>query len=397
MNSAEVDATLAALGRGRVGGSSSTGTQIASPRTINVVPVFYPGSLSPGEAIPIHVAVGEERTDVNISVVDAKTASIRGAVTSPFGPLPQIRLTLSVQGAPLPIAMGGTVPELRPGPDGSFHFQSVNPGHYVLMARGAAGQHGGDSLWARTIVDVGGADISGVSLVLAPALSLVGHATFTGAHPPSGADLAKVHVGVEDTAADHMPRETENGIVTNGAIIVGPPLQPDGTFELTGLMPSTYRLVVSGIPPGWSARSAVLGTQDILDVPYEVTGPVQPITVTLTDRPASLNGVIRSSATPPTSAYSILIFPVDRGLWQPGSRRIQAARAGTDGSYLFKELAPGDYLVAALSDFSPDDLADPSFLDTLADSAAHVRIGESERKSQDLQIGGRTPRTISVG
>ena len=45
-------------------------------------------------------------------------------------------------------------------------------------------------------------------------------------------------------------------------------------------------------------------------------------------------------------------------------------------------------LVAALTDLDPDDLLDPSVLETLAPSAVKVSLADGEQKSQDMRIGG---------
>jgi hypothetical protein len=51
-------------------------------------------------------------------------------------------------------------------------------------------------------------------------------------------------------------------------------------------------------------------------------------------------------------------------------------------------LPPGEYRLAVLTDLEPSELADPAFLDTLASAAVTVVLGEGERKTQHLRIGG---------
>ena len=67
---------------------------------------------------------------------------------------------------------------------------------------------------------------------------------------------------------------------------------------------------------------------------------------------------------------------------------MQVARAGTDAKFLIKDLPPGDYLIAALSDFEPDDLLDPAFFEQLTPNAIRVTLGDGEQKIQNLRIGG---------
>jgi hypothetical protein len=55
-----------------------------------------------------------------------------------------------------------------------------------------------------------------------------------------------------------------------------------GRFTIKGVSPGRYRLtVMGGMPSGHSLASAVFGGQDILDIPLEMTVPLDPPTVLL--------------------------------------------------------------------------------------------------------------------
>ena len=81
-------------------------------------------------------------------------------------------------------------------------------------------------------------------------------------------------------------------------------------------------------------------------------------------------------------------FPSNRALWRPDARRIRWARAGTDGRWNITGLPAGDYLIAALVDLDPDDLADSAFLERMLAAAIKTSLGEGEQKTQDLRVGG---------
>ena len=87
------------------------------------------------------------------------------------------------------------------------------------------------------------------------------------------------------------------------------------------------------------------------------------------------------------SDYTIILFPRDPAL-RRSARRVKTARAGTVGQYSFADPPAGEYLMAALSDFVPDDLMDSTFLDSLQASAITVTLVEGQDKKQDLKIGG---------
>ena len=77
----------------------------------------------------------------------------------------------------------------------------------------------------------------------------------------------------------------------------------------------------------------------------------------------------------------MLAFSTDRALWTTAPRRVSgAARLSSDGRYRISGLPPGEYYLAAMTDFDPAQLDDPSFLESLIPRAVKVVIGEGERK-----------------
>ena len=63
-------------------------------------------------------------------------------------------------------------------------------------------------------------------------------------------------------------------------------------------------------------------------------------------------------------------------------------RASTDGKFRFTNLQPGEYFLAALSDFETADVFKPEFLEQVAAAAMKITITEGEKKVQDLKISG---------
>jgi hypothetical protein len=67
---------------------------------------------------------------------------------------------------------------------------------------------------------------------------------------------------------------------------------------------------------------------------------------------------------------------------------VQAVRPGVDGKYVIRDLPPGDYLLAAVTDVDQDEWQDPAFLERLQPGSIKVTIAEGEKKTLDLRIGG---------
>jgi hypothetical protein len=64
------------------------------------------------------------------------------------------------------------------------------------------------------------------------------------------------------------------------------------------------------------------------------------------------------------------------------------ARPTTAGRYAVRNLPPGEYYVASVTDVLPNEWYDPAFLDLLVPAATKLTIGEGEQKVNDFRIGG---------
>ena len=63
-------------------------------------------------------------------------------------------------------------------------------------------------------------------------------------------------------------------------------------------------------------------------------------------------------------------------------------RPASDGKYRLPGLPPGDYYVAALTEFEPSDMYDASFLEQLIPASFKITLAEGEKKTQDLRLAG---------
>jgi hypothetical protein len=175
----------------------------------------------------------------------------------------------------------------------------------------------------------------------------------------------------------------------SAVMLAGPPIAADGTFDIEASA-GQFTYIVGSLPPGVSVRSAMVEGHDVLDLPFTVVPDANVIpsaVITLTDRHTSLAGTVQASAAHPASDYVIVLFPADPAL-RRAARRVKTTRADTAGRYRFADLQGGDFLIAALADFLPEDLDDPTFLDSLVASALKVSLVEGQDKTQDLRIGG---------
>jgi hypothetical protein len=231
-------------------------------------------------------------------------------------------------------------------------------------------------------VRVDGSDTS-VSLTLRPGATVSGRIAFEGTAAPP-ADVTRARISLAP-------------VLTGGAVVLGVPaatVDKDGSFTFRGVTPARYRINAS-LPGGgrdpWQATRADVGGEDGLDVPFEVgIGDVGGIVVAFTDRPAELSGTIQDAQGDPAPEFFIIVFAHDRAHWLPQSRRIRSARPDSAGRFVFANLPPGQYGLAAVTDVEPNEWFDPAFLRQLEPAAIPIALGEGEKKVQDIRT--QSPR-----
>jgi hypothetical protein len=163
---------------------------------------------------------------------------------------------------------------------------------------------------------------------------------------------------------------------------------PDGRFVLEGVPPGRYRLQTVGY-----LKTAMLAGVDTLDFPLEVAGDrdIEGVVLTVSDRVSELTGRLTEADGEPAYDYTVVAAATDSQYWTPGSRRILTTRPGEAGRYTFRNLPPGSYHLAAVTDIEPGSQYDPEFLTELGAASVRVTVTEGSRQVQDLRVAARTP------
>ena len=400
LSDADVDAALDALARraaSRAAGGSGTATGSPAAADIAGTPrssdasgprglvqgrspatVYYPGTTALADATKVGLGVGEERTGVDFQLVLRGAHRVLGVVSGPDGQ-PGAGAQVSVE-----TALGGTrIAGAFTDRTGAFSIANVPPGRYIVTARvsplttavasgrppsaalsalGASSTR--RSLWASSELDVGDADVDGVSLVLRPSLVVSGRVVFQGRGKPPSPAVAIVRVSLVGSASARFSASTGT----------------DGAFAIGGVLPGPFRLEASVNGPlgdVWRLRSAGLDGRDLLDFPPDLsaaTTDIDGIVLTLSDVQTEISGTIAAPER------RLAIFPASAELWVAGSRRFVLRDVDPSGAFVVRGLPPGDYCMTPIPEREVGSWTRRDTLERLAGSAIRFTLAEGETK-----------------
>lgn len=354
----------------------------APPRrpTVGYVPVFFPGVTDAMQALPVVLDVGEERTGVDISMQLVPTARLEVLVSFPDPknkPRAQLRVT------PAGLAVGGPVglSTYSVSDETPTIVPALVPGTFTVTA-GAVGADS-PSLFATTEVRVSGGDQS-LTLQLQPGVSVSGRIAFDASTIKPPADLTRVRVGL-------VPFQTTSVPVAPGLVSMVS-ATATGEFTINNVPPGRYRIEVTLPLPshesGWYPKSMTLAGQEAFEGWAEIRSgaPVTGALLTMTDRPTEISGTMTDATGAPAPEFFIIVFSADQSHWVPRSRRIGQVRPASDGLFVFRNLPPGEYRLAAVTEIQEGEWFDPDFLSKLVDASIKLSLKEGAKIRQDIRI-----------
>lgn len=372
--------------------------QPAPQRSFTYAPTLHPSTVEAQQAVLVPLNQSEERPSLDVVLQRVPLSRISGRVVLPDG-RPAGGVTISRMNDPILPFVPNYGGQATSGADGSFALPNTPPGRYALTARGASAgappsvspaeaQRMGvpaalRDRWARVPVTVDGMDITGLTIQLQPTVTITGRVV---AHVAGDrkVDLSRTRVELLAPAID-----------APSPFGYRPSVNADQTFTIEGVVPGAYmlRAILPGAPD-LILRSAMAGSRDAVDVPFEVPAGAgaSGIVITFTDARTEVRGRITHASGEPATHLHVFAFPADRAQWLEGSRRFASMRTRSDGSYAIDTLPPGDYFLSALTELDAAMQYDADFLAELTKSSLRFTLGEREKKTQDLRIassGGR--------
>ncbi len=366
-------------------------------RTVGLAPTYFPGTPIAADATRITIAPGDVKDGLDFVAAFVPVATLRGTILDTVGqPLQAVSMTAQLVGPAMPIGAAMAARASRPDAKGQFTVTGLTPGRYIIRARagGVTNTAGGgvsisgaaQTEWAVEEVTVYGNDIEGFSMMMRPGLTFGGRITTTGAgDPPATWKGASVTV---------QPVQSGPATMLNGVGIGGPGprsgvVADDNTFSVTGLEPGDYEIRVT-LPSGtgaWTLASVQHDTRDLRDAPLTFQqGSINDVAIVLTTGRTELAGTLTSESGAPATDYYIVAFPADRGLWHPASPRVRVMRPAADGLFSTRDLPPGTYRLAALTDVEDDEHRRAEFLESIYEAAITIAVTTGQTTRQDLRI-----------
>lgn len=317
---------------------------------------LFPGNEA--EAQPLDVRAGQELSGVALTVRQVRMASIRGSVSGREG----------ATSADLSLVRHTAVGDLLWGyqmqsTGGMFTIPAVPPGRYTVFVR--KGEQIGE---ASVVVDE--ADVM-VPMVLATGTAVRGRVvTESGEAPPN---LQPSDVNVTATYA------TAPSISVRGRV------NPDGTFELTGV-PVPFRLRVSTATAQWSIESVSSGGTDVTGILLGATpANLRHVDVVVTQQRTTLTGIVRDGGKPSGDAM-VLVFAEDEDRRWPGGPYSRTVRPEKDGAFSIRGLPPARYLAVAVDDLDDAETSNTDVLERLSRVATRFTLGHGSTQVLNLRV-----------
>jgi len=272
--------------------------------------------------------------------------------------------------------------QARVGPDGSFAFEGVPPGDYVLQAMSP--RQGAAPDFAVEFVHVEDMPPPPVRLQTSPGPTLIGRVD------RDGGDVAANQFMVMPFPAD-LDRTPQIGFGPMGVTV-----NADGTYRAAG-MSGVRRFTLMNAPAGWYLKSVTLNGRNVTDEAVDLG--LTPLTydnvqIVVSSAGATIDGDVRDNGDA-VDSYTLLLFSTDRSRWFRNSRFVKLVRPGADGRFHVSGIAPDEYFIAALNTLqmstsgAAGDWQDPNVLESIAAGARRVGLGEHQQATYSLMLRRR--------
>jgi protocatechuate 3,4-dioxygenase beta subunit len=350
---------------GRYGGTGDA-SDSTDPQQQGYAKVFYPGTPDAAKAMSIVIKAGEEAPSIDILMRRVSVYHVRGHVynqiTHKTGTETNVMLMPKRSGREWEYSDQQAIVERK---DGAFTISEVLPGSYVLLAFWF---DEGKTFSTRMPVDVGNADVDGITLTIGAGVNISGRVMWDGTPSVQGNDL---WVSLKPTDA---------GWNFGGG---GARVDSGNSFSLRDISDGTYFAQINGESQDCYIKDVHYGATDALDNGFTVTkGALATLEIAISSRGARVQGAVVDADRLPAAGVQVVIVPEE-------SRRAlyRLYRTGTTDQYGHFEIhgvAPGDYKLFSWAEVESGAWEDPEFLKLYEEKGEMISVEAGDQKTINL-------------
>ena len=343
---------------------------ISSARDVlHYSPTYYPGTPFADQAKRITIAGTAESPRIEFRIRLVPPARVSGRLIAYDGkPLLSGTVIMSpVEGQGVPIPPPADITIL---PDGGFVFGHVVPDRYQIRALGQS-DPAGAALFAVFTADVMGTDVQGISMTLRPGALVDGRVAVDAKHTTKPPMLSTLRVRAPFTDGSAF------GDALTGTV------QPDGTFEIRGVMSGAHQFVLDGLQPPWVVKTVMLHGSDVtdLEVPVAERDQLHDLRITIAEAASEVSGIVQNARNVPIANMGVMVYPKVPLFWRRTSRRMRVTFTDRDGRFSVPGLPAGEYLAVASSTIDETDFGHRERLQALQAYAVPFRLATDDARA----------------
>jgi carboxypeptidase family protein len=329
------------------------------------VPTYYQGTPDPGRASTITVKPGDEIPSVDILLQRVAAYRIRGRFYNMITHRPgkDVSIMMQPRNSKLAWTTFGFETTVQ-DKDGSFVLNHVLPGSYTLFGLWF---DEGKQYVAKQNIEVGNADVEGVTLTIAPGMAINGQVIWD--RKP----------GLEGDELSVSAYPSEQTYYFGGAARVS----LNGAFTLKDVPEDTYQIYVNGMSKDSYVKAVHYGTTDALYDGFTVQrGTDASLEVTLSSRGARVQGIVTDADSLPLAGVWVVLVPEEAH--RSHTRMYGEVRTDQYGRYELRGIRPGDYKLFTWEEVEYGAWQDPEFLKPLEEKGQEVKLQEGDQKTANL-------------
>lgn len=347
-------------------GPDTGGAENEDPSQQGYAKMYYPGTVDPSKAIPLSIKPGEELSSIEILMRQVVVYHVRGHVynqiTHRTGTEANVFLMPKKRGLEWDFFDNQAMVEKK---DGSFDISEVLPGSYILNAMWF---DEGKSFSARVPVEVGNANVDGISVTIGAGVNISGRIIWDGQPSLENGELT----------VTPKPADTTWHFWGGGTRV-----DANNAFVLKDISDGTYFAELSGESKDCYIKDVHYGPSSALDEGFTVVrGAPANLEITVSSRGARVQGSVADADGLPAAGVQVVLVPEESR--RTIHRLYKSETTDQYGRFDLRGIPPGNYKLFSWEEVEPGAWEDPDFLRPFETKGETAVIKEGEQQTVNL-------------